>query len=875
MQTVIKKYIISHWEKFSAFILTIIGFNGYLNPFILRSFGDLTPRTSIIDPQNYQYFGTYFYEQNKPNFNSSYGYQYQHLRYIFENSFDFSLQFIDWIWYLLPFLVTTFFMIYFFGLFSKNKSTVLIAWSFYTFSTFVLFTSSIHTPIITSINSSLFAITLIVFWISNGKTKINYISTLLFSSFLLYLATLSDLRMLLVTLPLFIFLVPILIYIKNKNSHLNKSWYQIVGMILLSIGIVTLNQIHIILNFSIVSKGISSLTSRMPWGDDYYNLINTLAISHPFWNNAEAVNFIYNSPSPIHMLNIVIFIAVILGVIYFYKKINLWLLLLFPWAFSIFLSKQNSQPFANIYSYLYQFPYFNLSRESSKYYYMVILCWAIFIILICNFITLKWLKKTFCVLILIPTTFNFFIFSSGLYGNSTQPYSYTTSQFSEINNLIQTENGINDNKITRVVWAPLTSGLQQNTSTVKHTPLTKLEDSYPLSNIQKYSRNVFEGPVKDANFKKYLQLNGYNYLVVPDINNEPSIINQLSINYDDFELSEYITFLKNELNLEEIGDIQSYKIFRINYPKQENFSLIKTPISSSYTEYGQIVSTVRPRSTSFVYEKQLMNSSIGNCNNNEELGLNFNASDRVSISKNIGLEYDIEMQARFQELPCIFVTYKKSQDTKPYASIKINSNSLVELYEFENFSGDLSQISYNTIVNDFDEGFIPLSCKAENCTLGIYLKGLSRIKTDIASIQLSIVTSQGNNYVNYDESIPVLYQTLNNLQKTYIDTTLIDESNVSNSIILPYEYSENYELILSSGTTIKPIKNNHNILLFQSENDIKLADSYIQYTPALEVKSALYITNMINGIFMLSILILILYLTYLSINQNISFFRVT
>jgi len=295
----------------AGIFVILIGFNGYVNPFNLRSFGDISPNYVVLDESiPFQYFGVNYQSRLIPNFHAPYSYQLENLRYNFESNTNLSIYTIDWLVYFLPFLISVFLALLFFLKISKHYMIGWMVWFFYTFSTFVLFTSSIHTPIITAINFFLFFLYLTLIWLNNKPSQKSNILYILSSSVVLMIASIQDLRMLIVTMPAFLIIGISLIYKtrseqKNKNKVSNSSILFNFGSIIF---ILILNFSFLVINIQFIKGGINNTISRQTWGSGFFQVMNVLSLSHPFWNNGQAKNFIYNSPSIIHQLNIVLFI---------------------------------------------------------------------------------------------------------------------------------------------------------------------------------------------------------------------------------------------------------------------------------------------------------------------------------------------------------------------------------------------------------------------------------------------------------------------------------------------------------------------------------------------------------------------------------------
>lgn len=137
--------------------------------------------------------------------------------------------------------------------------------------------------------------------------------------------------------------------------------------------------------------GTNALNARLdvnPTGS-FMDIINSLALYHPFWTNAAPIDFSHQ-PVPFYMLFIpsLAFASLMFRV----RKKNLD-----PTSFpydshsngfllvsgiiavvGVFLVKQENPPFGEVYTWLFHnFPAFNLFREASKFYLLIALAYSI------------------------------------------------------------------------------------------------------------------------------------------------------------------------------------------------------------------------------------------------------------------------------------------------------------------------------------------------------------------------------------------------------------------------------------------------------------------------------------------------------------------
>jgi hypothetical protein len=829
---------------------TLVGFRGYLDPRMVRVFGDISANTSLsTNPDKFQYYNIQFFEELLPSFTAPYSYQLQHFRFSLESVFHINKYNLDWVLIFLPFLVSVVLCAFFFFKISKRPFYGYIGWLFYTFSTFILFVSSIHTPIATALNFFLFYIYLTILYLEKPTNISNILNYIFQSSVVLIFSCFNDLRMVLVSLPVLIPLLLITVINFNKKSNHPKSLLNFFCAQASIIIVIALNFWYILLNLSTVFQASGQLTSRAPWGDQYFSLLNSLSISHPFWNNGQAINFIYNRPSIVHMLNIGLFLLVLYCAVRLWKDLKYWLFLLLPMFFFIFLSKQNSAPFENIYNILYKFPYFNFSREASKYYYGFLILWSVFLILILNNVNkLKYgkiLSRSLLFFSSVPLIFNFIIFSTGSYGNSTKNYMYKTAVYDSLNDEISNRELIG--KESRVLWIPLMGSLQDNTVDIKHFSYNSVENLYPLENLDKNSRNYLRPSLADINFQKYLELMGFDYLVLPDLENEPSILTQMIINYPDFRGKSLLNYVEKTLPIEKIYSKDGYNLYQFKW-SDSRLSVMSTNLSPEYNNTGQIqiIDAKNDVNSLQNYSKINYQTSIHNCNNNFFKGLDFDPKDRISIiHTKIGT--NIKMFARYQELPCFDISIKDdqiSEDENPILNILGNNQVDLEVIVFQ----EGKEVNHLSIKKTNQQKSLPINC-SKNCNIRFYLRGKSSFQEVSTNFTFQLLSTVNTQVVKQSiEDIGVLRQPIKDFNKTIIQPSLIEKTNnYYNFLVLPYQYNKGYEIVLSSGQIIKTIPNNHNLNIFNVQGK-DLEGSYIKYNPEISIQPHLELTNWINGV---------------------------
>lgn len=117
----------------------------------------------------------------------------------------------------------------------------------------------------------------------------------------------------------------------------------------------------------------NSIVKQEVFWDIYMNIVNTLTMFHSFWSWGELIFFSLNKPSVYFYLIPFLFIVTL---IYFPKSLRLnksFFLFVIYVLIWIFLTKQSDHPFPSFYRWAYEnIPIFDLYRESSKFYIIVI-----------------------------------------------------------------------------------------------------------------------------------------------------------------------------------------------------------------------------------------------------------------------------------------------------------------------------------------------------------------------------------------------------------------------------------------------------------------------------------------------------------------------
>jgi hypothetical protein len=152
----------------------------------------------------------------------------------------------------------------------------------------------------------------------------------------------------------------------------------------------------ILLSFSfwlipaILSKSINNnvAVNSGLFGSQFFDIIQSITLHHPYWNGSEPISFIKNNPPYFFwFLPIFSFFGV-----YLHRKNRKIVFFAFIALLGIFLTKHSDIPFSNIYKWLYDHVLgFNAFRESSKFFFLIAIGYSISISSLSNWL---WMKST-------------------------------------------------------------------------------------------------------------------------------------------------------------------------------------------------------------------------------------------------------------------------------------------------------------------------------------------------------------------------------------------------------------------------------------------------------------------------------------------------
>lgn len=176
----------------------------------------------------------------------------------------------------------------------------------------------------------------------------------------------------------------------EKKGNLKSLILILIKSALPIVLLIIFNLFWLLPSIQIGSLNSNDAVNRDIFGSSYLTIINSLGIFHPFWKTGEIIWFkkqnipLYFWLSPL--------ISVSCFIIYRKKPLIQFFGLIT--LIGIFLSKQESAPFINIYSWLFlHFPGFNAFREATKFQFMISIGYSVLIGSFSAFIWNYWNKN--------------------------------------------------------------------------------------------------------------------------------------------------------------------------------------------------------------------------------------------------------------------------------------------------------------------------------------------------------------------------------------------------------------------------------------------------------------------------------------------------
>ncbi|MGB4758468.1 MAG: hypothetical protein WBP26_00245 [Candidatus Saccharimonadales bacterium] len=247
----------------------------------------------------------------------------------------------------------------------KNKAAAFLAALFYATNTYFLtINSQGHQLLVLGFN--LLTLALAVFLKGLADNKLVYF---ILTALLLFMAGASDFRVwyigMFLIIAFLIFFWPKEIYQKEKKKFATN--------LLLFFGIIFGLELYslVSLGMSFSSQSGEAILGRSLFGSQYWNLPSAMTLDHPFWTGQDTSWF------QVHPVNIYYWLIPLIAFSAFLiVKLKNKMVLFFGTmaVLGILLSKQISEPLANIYPFLFEnFPGFSAFREATKFYYLILI----------------------------------------------------------------------------------------------------------------------------------------------------------------------------------------------------------------------------------------------------------------------------------------------------------------------------------------------------------------------------------------------------------------------------------------------------------------------------------------------------------------------
>jgi len=248
-----------------------------------------------------------------------------------------------------------------------------------------------------------FIFVVLAFWFFIKTLEEKKIFLAVCTSILLFIIGSYDLRALYIAFALIFFYFLFFLFFLNKLSSFKK---EIKAGLYVAISVLVFLLLSMYWLLPYFKSGVitnNPILNRELFGNNYWNIMQSITLFFPFWNGRSPEWFVVQ-PIPIYFWLIPIF--AFLGLIF--NKNKKVIFFGFISIVGILLTKQVGEPFSHLYEWLYKnFPGFNMFREASKFYFLIILGYSVligsFIAFICKYFNKNRLLIVlkYCLIILI------------------------------------------------------------------------------------------------------------------------------------------------------------------------------------------------------------------------------------------------------------------------------------------------------------------------------------------------------------------------------------------------------------------------------------------------------------------------------------------
>ena len=345
------------------------------------------------------------------------------------------------------------------------------------------------------------------------------IPRLLLNTLIVFLGFVVEIRIMIVIMSILIFknIIDILFTYKNKNElfFLLKRLFITYSSYLVGVGL------HLFWLYPFVSgfqKSVLSYASPQPFLS-FYSVLDAISLRPYQWSNFTLGESFIIQPIQINLILIVFLVIFGLSVSekVLTKKFHFISLILF--LVSITLIKQESEPFGEIYTFLFNYlPLFKLFRESSKFFILAAIPMSLFFGIGVQYLikygknfTSNLFLSVFLSILLLSNTVNFLTQDVGRMAKGV----LYPSEFQSLNEQISSEN-----ERYRILWIPKTSRWAPYTFNNPKTSFANLVNSHwsefkPEEGTINPILHALETMITTGAFKNYLEYSNIKYIIVP------------------------------------------------------------------------------------------------------------------------------------------------------------------------------------------------------------------------------------------------------------------------------------------------------------------------------------------------------------------------
>ncbi len=207
------------------------------------------------------------------------------------------------------------------------------------------------------------------------------------TSITLFITGSYDFRVLYICIFILIFYFFYYLYIIETDRNINNYISVTIFSFLLFLVLFLLNSYWILALLNSNSLLENDVLTRDLFGNEFFNILRSITLFHPFWTGTEPQWFIVQQ-IPIYFWLIPIFAF---GGLFLNRKNKLILFFGIISLIGVLLAKQISEPFPYLYMWLYDHLLgFNAFREASKFYFIIALGYSVLISASVDWFLINW-----------------------------------------------------------------------------------------------------------------------------------------------------------------------------------------------------------------------------------------------------------------------------------------------------------------------------------------------------------------------------------------------------------------------------------------------------------------------------------------------------